>query len=296
VKVRRYWAWVPVTVRDTEGSPDATGPGRVWGGSDISEEHAREVASRNASAWKKDPEKSPFTTGCSEWYEYAERIQPEPMIEEILHGERRAGAITINRHGVMVLNTARLAFIDIDKPAQGPASVMGAVARMFGGRSKGAPAQPAWIDKALKPLREWLEAGPRRAARVYATAAGLRVMILSPPLDPIGDEVQDLMDACGADTVYSTMCEAQQSFRARLSPKPWRIGMRGSPTIDYETYSTASDEVISWLERYEHAREGYAVCRLIETMGPQSPPDEATARMVTIHDDLCAVGVDFPLA
>lgn len=296
MKVRRYWAWVPVTARDPDGPQEATGPARVWGGSDTSEEHAREVALRNASAWKKDPEKSPFTTGHSSWYEYAERIQPEPMIDEILNGEQRAGAITINRHGVMVLNTARLAFIDIDQPPPSPASVIGSIARLFGGRSKDAPARPAWIDRALKPLHEWLEADHRRAARVYATAKGLRVMIPTPPLDPAGDEVQDLMDACGADLVYSTMCEAQRSFRARLSPKPWRIGMRAAPVIDYETYTSASGEVISWLERYEHAREGYAVCQLIETIGPQAPLDETTARLVTIHDDMCAVGVDFPLA
>jgi hypothetical protein len=61
--------------------------------------------------------------------------------------------------------------------------------------------------------------------RLYRTPAGLRLMATHAPLLPQDPAVAQALQALGSDPIYTAMCLKQQCFRARLTAKPWRIGV-----------------------------------------------------------------------
>lgn len=50
-------------------------------------------------------------------------------------------------------------------------------------------------------------------------------MVLHRTFDPLDAAVSKCFQALGADPTYVRMCRNQRCFRARVSPKPWRIGI-----------------------------------------------------------------------
>ena len=62
--------------------------------------------------------------------------------------------------------------------------------------------------------------------RLYQTPAGMRVLVTHRTFDPNETAVQECFKALKADPVYARMCRKQQCFRARVSPKPWRMGIQ----------------------------------------------------------------------
>lgn len=281
MRVARFWARAQV-----EEGGYARG---AWGGSDVSLEDAQAIAEKRARAMvaqvlaADDP-------GLHH-YEYQRHDMPEPIVQEMLDAAgERIGAITINRYGANVLNTARLVFVDVDLPQpQGGGGLLG---KLFG--RKAAPTDPA--DEAIERLRAWTRQSTSHGARVYRTAAGLRYLLTHPSMTPDGDDTGRLMQQLGADPLYARLCQAQGSFRARLSPKPWRIGVRGTPKLNFEKLADAGEDIKTWLRTYERACGGYAVCELIDEVGNTRPPDDDTARLISLHDDTAGVGSGRPLA
>lgn len=281
MRVAQFWARAQV---------EDGGYGRgAWGSSDTSQEEAARRAQEKARALLDRVIESDDPGLHS--YEYQRHDMPEPIVEEVHDGNgERAAAITINRYGSAVLNTARLVFVDVDVQAQPPKA--GLVGRLLG--RKAPPADP--VDEAIERLRVWARQGGSRGARVYRTAAGLRYLLTHPTMAPDSDESQDLMEQLGADPLYARLCRYQGSFRARLSPKPWRIGVSGTPKLSYEKLENPSAEARAWMRTYEDACRGYAVCSLIDEVGQTRPPDEHTARLIAMHDERAGVGKDLPLA
>ena len=79
---------------------------------------------------------------------------------------------------------------------------------------------------ALQRVHRFLSSRPDWRVRLYRTPAGLRLMAVHRPFDPRGEETKACFDALGVDPVYARMCFNQRCFRARLTPKPWRIGLQ----------------------------------------------------------------------
>jgi hypothetical protein len=103
------------------------------------------------------------------------------------------------------------------------------------------------------------------------------------------------MATLGADPQYVKLCQVQKSFRARLTPKPWRIGMENPPvTFPYES---AADEAAmrAWESRYEAASQGHATCRFVEEMGGGGEDPQVTALRI-LHDDRTRATSGLPLA
>jgi hypothetical protein len=143
-----------------------------------------------------------------------------------------------------VLNTARVFFADIDLP-ETSGTAGGLLAGLFGKK----PTDPA--EAALARLREWQARQPDWALRVYRTKAGLRLLATHDGFDPASSATQGLLASLGSDPLYATLCRVQACFRARLTPKPWRIGLK-APNWHYPFESPTSESRFqAWLQRYD---------------------------------------------
>ena len=78
-------------------------------------------------------------------------------------------------------------------------------------------------------VRIWASAMTNRSIRAYATKQGVRLLFTDQPYDPASQEAQHIMAALGVDERYARLCASQGTFRARLTPKPWRIGISNPP-------------------------------------------------------------------
>jgi hypothetical protein len=94
------------------------------------------------------------------------------------------------------------------------------------------------------------------------------------------------------------MCLNQQCFRARVSPKPWRIGIdrhiRPQPGV-WPVRPERLPERQAWVEAYEVAADGFAACELIDTIGSGVVHPEV-ARVVRLHDELSRATGGLPIA
>jgi hypothetical protein len=186
-------------------------------------------------------------------YGYTDR----PHREEIL--EQQPGfAITRNAYGAQVLNTERAMFVDVD----------------FDGDDRREP-------RALDQLRRW--AGQHGlGATVYRTAAGLRALVTSATFDPKAPATAALLQGAGCDPLYVKLCQAQSSFRARLTPKPWRIDLRPPHTRWPFSDESEAERHRAWVEQYEDASRAFAACRFVEAIGPGAI-DPAVQPVFAIH-------------
>src|SRR5215472_12903310 len=136
----------------------------VWGWGGEQEAAKREAANRLERLIGRIRRGDPFP-GV---YAYGSR----PLREEILQTfdretEDPRAILTRNRYGALVLNTARLLFLDIDAPAP---TFSQRLRRMF------SRAHFAEDDDAIAKLRETLRQLGRATFRLYRTAAGFRAI------------------------------------------------------------------------------------------------------------------------
>jgi hypothetical protein len=193
--------------------------------------------------------------------------------------------VTRNRYGALVLNAARVPFVDVDTPK---APALGGLRRLFGGGK----ADPA--AETLERVRATCVRFPRTSFRIYRTAAGLRLMATDLLLDPASAQAREMLEAFGADESFTKLCRLQSSFRARLSPKPWRCGC----TLPPGRHPREPAEQLAhtrWLQEYEAATRGKAVCALVESVGPGRVLPEVQP-VVEEHDRSCRVGQPLTLA
>ena len=191
-----------------------------------------------------------------------------PLREEVLHEVRGAdgaliGAVTRNRMGVEVLNTDVLLVADVDLPAP--------QRKLF--RTVEPDPGPA-----LERIARWAAGHPDLGVRTYRTAAGLRVIITGLASGP--PDLTTLVDL-GSDDLYVRLCGLHQTSRARLTPKPHRVGM---PRIHvgWPYLGGAERTAERWLRDYERACARRAVCELLSVTGPA--PDGDASVLVDLHD------------
>jgi len=268
-----------------------SGAGVAWGWSDVSPEAAQADALARAIRLEallrggRRPERQ-------DGYYFG-----RPMRELVLHEVVRSSAglsvaVTRNASGAEVLNAAHALFVDVDLPAP---SAPGFFARLFGakplGRDDPASAESAAVARAVR----WAAAHPSWGWRIYRTAAGLRLLATHAPFRPGDDLVQEAFRELGADPLYARLCHAQACFRARLTPKPWRLGLRTSPPPWPWADAAAEAEFVAWERSYRAAADGYATCELLRVVGnPEIHPE--LRELLAWHDEVCLVGSGLPLA
>ncbi|MCS6910608.1 MAG: hypothetical protein NZM11_08585 [Anaerolineales bacterium] len=254
-----------------------------WGWSDESAEAAQRAASARAERVT-----ARFLSGQPLGrYGYGDRPLREEQLE--VHDDeagRTLAVITRNSYGVLVLNAARAMFIDIDLPEAKPAGLFNV---LFGGK------KPTPEAEALARLQQWAARRPDHGVRVYRTAAGLRGLVTSHPIHPADVEAQQTLRTLGSDPLYIALCRAQECFRARLTPKPWRCGLANPPGSYPRETPEAERRFQVWAQRYESALSQYAVCRFIAHYGdPRLHP--AIAPIVALHDRYVLATRELPLA
>lgn len=224
--------------------------------------------------------------------------------------------ITRNSYGARCLNTPGVLFADIDFPnapsarmVRGTALallaiVAGAVSLLVAaGKHSGTLSITGTVGALLTLLfaatianlvlrvTVWL-------VHVYRTPAGLRLLATHRLFDPLEAEVAECFRELGTDPVYVAMCLNQHCFRARVSAKPWRIGIEGRLTPRPGIWPVSPERLPqrrAWLERYDRAAAGFAACRFVESIG--SGVSVPAARTVQeLHDELCQARSDLPIA
>jgi hypothetical protein len=257
-----------------------------------------------------------------------------PIREQIV---KRDGdtVITRNGYGALCLNTPNVFFADIDFAPHAPSArivlasvllVFAAVAAalyfgfamnvvlslssaFFASLLIGVPL-PGWVVRigtalrggaekvAMERVRHFVAARPEWCVRLYRTPAGLRLLALHRTFEPREADTVAAFEALGADPTYTRMCLNQNCFRARVSPKPWRIGMQRLRPPYSAAWRPEQAELPSrraWIAAYDRASAGYAACRYLETLGSGTPHRDAD-RVRRLHDLMCQAERDLPLA
>lgn len=134
--------------------------------------------------------------------------------------------------------------------------------------------------------------------RVYRTPAGFRVVALHKTFAPDEPEVAEVFKMLESDPVYVRMCKNQQCFRARLTAKPWRVGI-GTHIIPrpgvWPINPARLADRIRWVESYEEVGKGFAACRFVDEVGG-GVADPKVRTVVEVHDELSRANSGLPIA
>lgn len=252
MKLFQYWASAERSITDAEGNPLRL---KKWGGSNDNADEAR----RSALSKLDELAQRLMVKVDLRWageYTYSTRDLPEELIEKI---DDHSG-ITRNRYGCLVLNSDNLMIADIDiMPA-------GKILRFINMLTGNSHRNLGEADH-LRNLETWLQQHPEMGVRVYRTAAGLRYLFTHAPIAPTETAFKWLKEV-GSDRLYVFLCKEQQSFRARLTPKPWRCGQERPPANFYPAINEQSANAFaSWLKVYAGKAQPFATCRFVASYG-----------------------------
>lgn len=241
-----------------------------------------------------------------------------PIREEIIshHGD---AVVTRNTYGALFLNTPNVLFADVDTQLSPPpwlwwglglllgclvgalgygwagpvVAVPGALVGLWGGGVLAGMVTRAAHSLAGGPLaalrkRLALHCSDTQSMRfaIYETPMGLRVMALHSTYDPRAEDTVALLQAVKSDPRFNTMCHKQRCFRARLTAKPWRIGLAAAPGSTAWPFSERLLQARGdWLKQYEVAAAQTAACRYLEDWG-SGQPCSAALEVQKLHDEL----------
>ncbi|MGI9272260.1 MAG: hypothetical protein ACR2QT_10825 [Woeseiaceae bacterium] len=252
-----------------------------------------------------------------------------PIREEIVsrHGD---AVITRNSYGALCLNTPDIVFADVDVDEGRPAwlylsyLLLIAAAGVYFSREFGtwwvlavallvglflsellsaltarvisaARADP--FDAARARIERFATDNPNWLLRLYRTPKGYRVLVMHRTFEPTEEPAFEFMKLLDSDPLYVTMCRNQKCFRARVSPKPWRIGMehiRPRPGV-WPIKPERMPARHEWVRRYEEKSQRFASCRFEATLGTGSLDPKCDA-LRSVHDKLCKAEQDLALA
>ena len=230
-----------------------------WKWSNTSQAHAQELADQRASEllrmFKENDHAFP------DHYLYSDKKMREAVVRQV-----GSAVISRNAYGAQILNTESVMFADIDFPQDLP----------VGRRAH-------FVEKKISFLESWISGRPTWGLRVYRTAGGLRLLATGALFDPCDPQVDEILVQLGTDPLYRKLCKVQETFRARLTPKPWRCEWTAPPR--YWPFRNEKEESVykKWLSRYEFFCQDYAVCRLVVALGVEATIPEIVL-IQNIHD------------
>ena len=150
---------------------------------------------------------------------------------------------------------------------------------------------------ALQPIKNFSQQYPDWHLRIYRTPLGYRILTMHQTFDPGGEDTHDFFKATSTDPLYMKMCKNQQCFRARLTPKPWRIGMTHitpRPGV-WPINPTRLPARLKWIQEYDRISRDYAACSFMTRLGSKTI-DAKAAAIQKLHDDYCQSDKGLPIA
>ncbi|MBP7252652.1 MAG: hypothetical protein KBA75_04110 [Alphaproteobacteria bacterium] len=253
-----------------------------------------------------------------------------PIREEILAKHGKA-IITRNSYGAHCLNSPDVLFADIDfqQKASFHFALLLTVALLLGATALGVStgskilgfgfgffalffggALASWLIRkqqalqggaeglALRQIEDFAKHHPDWGLRVYRTPAGLRALATHALFEPSDPQVSACFAAFNTDPIYVRMCLNQQCFRARVSPKPWRMGIKNHMRPRPGLWPVVEDRRAArdvWIHAYESAATAFAACTFLRQIGQTSVHPEV-ADTIALHDKLCRSESGLPLA
>lgn len=243
---------------------------RCLGGANGSPEEARAEARRKVDVVKRK------LAG----QEVRKREYDAEIREQILEQVDERNILTRNRYGAAVWNSTEVTILDIDQPRKSLFD--------FFGKRKG-PAKEVILSDVRKVASQQDLRG--LSFRVYETAAGIRLLILGRYFEPKDGRLATIRKEVNCDPLYANLCIKQDCFRARLTPKPYRMKLKGHHHV-WPMTEVQLEDASKWLVGYEQASAHYAVCRYIETLGRPA----SSHRLVELHDRMTKATSGLPLA
>ena len=302
MQIPMYWSRAVVDEDGVEiqGATEETFGFQGIGWSDISESDAYDHALKRARNTLDRYERDIYGMEDLREQYYADRPLREPIVDELHHEGHRIAVITRNVYGAYVLNAANALFIDIDvpKPRRRPKKRKpkqpGFFARLFGATAPEPEPEPL-PEPPKTPedqIRDTIEQMSGIGMKLYKMPNGFRALVTHQPYDPAGDASRQLLQAFDADKLYAKLCQAQQCYRARLTPKPWRIGMDLPPKVFPFTSPAKQRAYEQWDGVYESRCQGFAACEAVSDEPWGNPVvDPAIAPVLAMHDELaCSLG------
>ena len=287
MNIPTYWSKAPCSTLDRRGEPRTIS---VWGWSSTSLQEAQEHAAARAASIAAAAARARDLQD----YEYGQGPLREEIVEQIGDGEAPIALITRNRYGALVLNSARVLFVDIDFAPSPPAGVLDAFLSIFSARRRAARLL-AGAEQAITRIEDWAAANSARSFRLYRTCEGLRLLFTDRLYDPAAEETTALLQQLNADPMYVKLTQRQQCFRARLTAKPWRCGCPRPPNAFPWTTPDAERIFRQWQARYTQLDFGYRACHLHQQYGrPAGIPE--LAAIMEAHDRGAKITSTAPLA
>ncbi|MDU0371659.1 hypothetical protein ACFPAF_14740 [Hymenobacter endophyticus] len=284
-----YWARATLDCLDAEGNSYHL---VAYGGSNATQAAAQEAAHQLLQI-RQARLLEPGVLG-----EYPTGSAPlrEQLVQRVQDAQgRELGAITRNRYGSLVLNAPSFMMLDVDdhdlqqslprKSATEPFSLRGFLRTLFNPPPPPPPLPDAQAQLQLR-LAAWLQLYPAWNFRVYRTRLGFRILVTHQLLHPTSAEAREVFAAMRTDSLYVRLCQQQECYRARLSPKPWRVGWRRPPhPFPYDTAAQRAQQQ-EWEQQYHTRSEEYSVCRWVGEYGSGHVCPEA-AVLTELHDAAC---------
>jgi hypothetical protein len=285
VNIPKYWA----KIEQSFSGPQKNYFLSSWQGSDLSPEDAREKAKvRAEEIARKVASGRPLDR-----YGYADRPLREEIKEPVLNRFRdEVGIVTRNAYGALVLNAAGAMFVDIDIPGMDKPKKKG----LFGGKKESFHLEP--YLPAIREVESWTAKHPEYGIRIYATFAGLRCLVLNTIFKPESDHANKILLALESDPLYVRLCKVQECFRARLTPKPWRCGMRPPPgPLRFPREDPRREEEFrGWESQYDAASAKFATCSFIKQIGATRTVHPDVEAVLQLHDRTTRAESGLPLA
>ncbi len=226
-----------------------------------------------------------------ERYDYViDNVICEQVIDRIQHDNREQAVISRNAYGSLIMNAAKMMFVDIDLPIPNKPSW---ISRWF----RKPPPPPALSPEAevLERIRKWQFENGDTTLRIYRTHAGFRIIVVNQSFPVVDANAVAIMHGLGSDTLYVTLCESQSCFRARLTPKPWRVGMPKPPKM-FPFFSASDEQAFNaWYQQYSTKSKQFKVCNFVETVG-SAAIDAEHQELIQQHDEFCCDPNNLPLA
>ncbi len=278
MRIPRYWAKVSHSTPAPDGQALHF---HAWGWSSESQAAAEAAGRKRAQQIHDRFQKGNIRDSKAE-YDYLDLPLREEIVDELGPAGEALAVITRNRYGALILNTPTVFFADIDFPAPRSRGFFDAI-RLALSSAHRADRLEELRQHTLATVKGWINRHPDRPTRLYRTAAGLRLLMADKTYDPASSETLSLLQELGSDPLYIRLTLKQESFRARLTPKPWRCGVPRYPGHFPFLNDHDAEAARQWRERYTQLSANHRVCDLVSVSG-REPTDPAIQLVITLHD------------